>query len=142
MTAYLAGGMFLQWLLGPLSDRIGRRPVMLAGVVWFIVTCLAILLAQNIEQFTLLRFLQGISLCFIGAVGYAAIEESFEEAVMYQNHRANGERGADCSTTWSAGGRGVDPCAALGGDVCLVCRIGGDLPFSVCNELCLKPPRV
>lgn len=81
MTAYLAGGMFLQWLLGPLSDRIGRRPVMLTGVVWFIVTCLATLLAQNIEQFTILRFLQGISLCFIGAVGYASIQESFEEAV-------------------------------------------------------------
>lgn len=81
MTAYLAGGMFLQWLLGPLSDRIGRRPVMLTGVVWFIVTSLATLLAQDIEQFTLLRFLQGISLCFIGAVGYAAIQESFEEAV-------------------------------------------------------------
>lgn len=42
---------------------------------------LATLLAQTIEQFTLLRFLQGISLCFIGAVGYAAIQESFEEAV-------------------------------------------------------------
>lgn len=81
MTAYLAGGMFLQWLLGPLSDRIGRRPVMLTGVVWFIVTCLATLLAQNIEQFTILRFLQGVSLCFIGAVGYAAIQESFEETV-------------------------------------------------------------
>lgn len=81
MTAYLAGGMFLQWLLGPLSDRVGRRPVMLTGVVWFIVTCLATLFAQNIEQFTFLRFLQGISLCFIGAVGYAAIQESFEEAV-------------------------------------------------------------
>ncbi|EAA7464178.1 MFS transporter [Salmonella enterica] len=53
----------------------------LAGVVWFIVTCLATLLAKNIEQFTFLRFLQGISLCFIGAVGYAAIQESFEEAV-------------------------------------------------------------
>lgn len=38
---------------------------------------LATLLAQTIEQFTLLRFLQGISLCFIGAVGYAAIQESF-----------------------------------------------------------------
>lgn len=81
MTVYLAGGMFLQWLLGPLSDRIGRRPVMLAGVAWFIVTCLATLLARDIEQFTVLRFLQGISLCFIGAVGYAAIQESFEEAV-------------------------------------------------------------
>lgn len=55
MTAYLAGGMFLQWLLGPLSDRIGRRPVMLAGVVWFIVTC-GDVTGENIEQFTFLRF--------------------------------------------------------------------------------------
>lgn len=31
---------------------------MLTGVVWFIVTCTATLLAQTIEQFTLLRFLQ------------------------------------------------------------------------------------
>lgn len=81
MTAYLAGGMFLQWLLGPLSDRRGRRPVMLAGVSFFIVTCLAILFVQNIEQFMVMRFLQGISLCFIGAVGYAAIQESFEESI-------------------------------------------------------------
>ncbi len=81
MTAYLAGGMFLQWLLGPLSDRRGRRPVMLTGVIFFIITCLAILFVQNIEQFMVMRFLQGISLCFIGAVGYAAIQESFEESV-------------------------------------------------------------
>jgi DHA1 family multidrug/chloramphenicol efflux transport protein-like MFS transporter len=81
MTAYLAGGMFLQWLLGPLSDRRGRRPVMLTGVTFFIITCLAILFVQNIEQFMVMRFLQGISLCFIGAVGYAAIQESFEESV-------------------------------------------------------------
>ncbi len=81
MTAYLAGGMFLQWLLGPLSDRRGRRPVMLAGVAFFVVTCLAILLVNSIEQFIAIRFLQGIGLCFIGAVGYATIQESFEEAV-------------------------------------------------------------
>lgn len=81
MTAYLAGGVFLQWLLGPLSDRVGRRPVMLAGVIWFMLTCLAILLAKNIEQFILLRFLQGVSLCFIGAVGYASIQEAFSETL-------------------------------------------------------------
>ncbi|WP_145562164.1 MFS transporter [Yersinia aldovae] len=81
MTAYLAGGMFLQWLLGPLSDRRGRRPVMLVGVAFFVVTCLAILLVNTIEQFMVMRFLQGIGLCFIGAVGYATIQESFEEAV-------------------------------------------------------------
>ncbi|MED5695888.1 MFS transporter, partial [Enterobacter hormaechei] len=64
MTAYLAGGMFLQWLLGPLSDRIGGRPVMLTGVVRFIVAWLAPLLAQTIEQFTLCRFLEGGGLGF------------------------------------------------------------------------------
>ncbi len=79
MTAYLAGGIFLQWLLGPLSDRCGRRPVMLGGVAFFILSCLAILLVTNIEQFIFMRFLQGIGLCFIGAIGYATIQESFEE---------------------------------------------------------------
>ncbi len=67
MTAYLAGGMFLQWLLGPLSDRIGRRPVMLTGVVWFIVTCLATLLAQTIEQFTPAALPAGGSACALSA---------------------------------------------------------------------------
>ncbi|WP_213991275.1 MFS transporter [Sodalis sp. dw_96] len=81
MTAYLAGGIVLQWLLGPLSDRRGRRPVMLAGVLFFIAACLGILLVNTIEQFMALRFLQGIGLCFIGAVGYATIQESYEESV-------------------------------------------------------------
>ncbi|WP_297196896.1 MFS transporter [uncultured Pluralibacter sp.] len=81
LTAYLTGGIVLQWLLGPLSDRIGRRPVMLFGTAFFMLGCIAMLWVQNIEQFVLLRFLQGISLCFIGAVGYAAIQEAFNEAL-------------------------------------------------------------
>ena len=81
LTAYLIGGMMLQWLLGPLSDRIGRRPVLLSGVAFFMLTCIATHWVQSIEQFVLLRFLQGVSLCFIGSVGYAAIQEAFSEAL-------------------------------------------------------------
>ncbi|ADP12809.1 Multidrug translocase MdfA (Chloramphenicol resistance pump Cmr) [Erwinia sp. Ejp617] len=81
LTAYLIGGMMLQWLLGPLSDKLGRRPVLLSGVAFFMLTCLATHWVQSIEQFVLLRFLQGTSLCFIGAVGYAAIQEAFNEAL-------------------------------------------------------------
>ncbi|WP_034947940.1 MFS transporter [Erwinia oleae] len=81
LTAYLIGGIVLQWLLGPLSDRFGRRPVMLSGVAFFMLSCLATHWVQSIEQFVFLRFLQGISLCFIGAVGYAAIQEAFSESL-------------------------------------------------------------
>jgi len=81
LTAYLCGGILLQWLLGPLSDRLGRRPVLLTGVAFFTVTCFLTVFTQGIEQFILMRFLQGMSLCFIGAVGYAAIQEAFSEAL-------------------------------------------------------------
>ena len=44
-------------------------------------SCIATHWVQSIEQFVLLRFLQGISLCFIGAVGYAAVQEAFTESL-------------------------------------------------------------
>ncbi len=79
MTAFLVGGALLPWLTGPLSDRIGRRPVLLAGVAWFVLACLATYLADSIETFMLVRVLQGLGLCFINAVGYAAVQEAFNE---------------------------------------------------------------
>lgn len=79
MSLYLLGGACFAWLLGPLSDYFGRKKVLLWGVLFFTICCLLILFSQNIEQFLLLRFLQGIGLSFIGAVGYAAIQETFSE---------------------------------------------------------------
>lgn len=81
LTAYLVGGIALQWLLGPLSDKYGRRPVMQSGVLFFLLVCLLTPWAENMVQFIMLRFLQGSSLCFIGAVGYAAIQEAFDESL-------------------------------------------------------------
>ncbi|MQQ99923.1 MFS transporter [Glaciimonas soli] len=79
MTAFLFGGALLQWLFGPLSDRIGRRPVMLGGTLFFILSCLATLFSKSIESFIVLRVVQGIGLCFISSVGYAVVQEAFEE---------------------------------------------------------------
>ncbi|PUA16636.1 MFS transporter [Glaciimonas sp. PCH181] len=79
MTAFLLGGALFQWLFGPLSDRIGRRPVMLGGTVFFILACLATLFSNSIESFIVLRVVQGIGLCFISSVGYAVVQEAFEE---------------------------------------------------------------
>lgn len=79
MSLYILGGACFAWLLGPLSDYLGRKKVMLAGVLFFTICCILILFSQNITQFLILRFLQGIGLSFIGAVGYAAIQETFHE---------------------------------------------------------------
>ncbi len=79
MSFYLLGGATVAWLLGPLSDRLGRKKVLLAGVLFFALCCFLILLTTQIEQFLALRFLQGIGLTVISAVGYAAIQESFAE---------------------------------------------------------------
>lgn len=80
MSLCLLGGASLQWFLGPLSDRIGRRPVMLVGVALFIFACISIIFVRSYSWFLFFRFLQGTGMCFIGAVGYAAIQESFTEA--------------------------------------------------------------
>ncbi|MDQ1208847.1 DHA1 family multidrug/chloramphenicol efflux transport protein-like MFS transporter [Acinetobacter baylyi] len=79
MSFYLLGGACVAWLLGPLSDRLGRKRVLLFGVLFFALCCLLILLTHNMAQFLALRFLQGIGLSVITAVGYAAIQETFEE---------------------------------------------------------------
>ena len=79
MSFYLLGGACVAWLLGPLSDRLGRKKVLLGGVAFFTLTCLLILLTQNIESFLVLRFFQGFGLSVISAVGYAAIQENFAE---------------------------------------------------------------
>ena len=79
MSFYLLGGACVAWLLGPLSDRLGRKKVLLAGVAFFVITCLLILMTPHIASFLTLRFLPGFGLSVIAAVGYAAIQESFEE---------------------------------------------------------------
>ncbi|MBL8320660.1 MAG: MFS transporter, partial [Acinetobacter sp.] len=42
MSFYLLGGACVAWLLGPLSDRLGRKKVLLGGVAFFTICCLLI----------------------------------------------------------------------------------------------------
>lgn len=79
LTCYVLGGSSLQIFLGPLSDHFGRRPVMLFGAGFFFLCTILIACASSVEQFLLMRFLQGMGLCFITVVGYATLQEIFAE---------------------------------------------------------------
>lgn len=80
LNLYLLGGVVLQWLIGPLADRYGRRPLLLAGCAFFGLACLGTFWVHDIGLFNLLRLLQGIGLGFVVTVSYPALNEAFSEA--------------------------------------------------------------
>ena len=57
---YLAMTAILQLVIGPLSDRFGRRPVLLIGLLIFSVASLGCVLATNIWIFLAFRLAQGV----------------------------------------------------------------------------------
>ncbi|MGL5741426.1 MAG: MFS transporter [Legionella sp.] len=79
LSVYILGGASLQIILGPLSDTYGRRPMMILGAILFFIFTLFIACSNSMNQFLIARFFQGMGLCFIGVIGYATIQEIFEE---------------------------------------------------------------
>ena len=77
---YLIGGIFLQWLMGPLSDHFGRRRLLLIGCAVFALACAAAYYVQGMLAFNSLRLIQGMGLGFVIAVSYPALQEVFCEA--------------------------------------------------------------
>lgn len=60
LTAYLLGFGAAQLLFGPLSDRFGRRPIMLFGLTLYVIASLASVLAMSFEALLITRLIQGI----------------------------------------------------------------------------------
>lgn len=68
----LAGG---QLVYGPLSDRFGRRPVLLAGLAIYVVATLACSLAPSMEVLIAARFLQAAGACAGPVLGRAVVRD-------------------------------------------------------------------
>ncbi|WP_205944792.1 multidrug effflux MFS transporter [Pelagibius litoralis] len=58
IAGYAAMTAVLQLLMGPLSDRFGRRPVILSGLVIFCLASVGCLLATDIVSFLVFRMMQ------------------------------------------------------------------------------------
>jgi DHA1 family bicyclomycin/chloramphenicol resistance-like MFS transporter len=73
----LAFGL-MQLVAGPLADRYGRRPVLLAGLALYVLACLACALAPTIGILIAGRFVQAVGCCAVVVVARAIIRDAFD----------------------------------------------------------------
>ncbi|MDR1082755.1 MAG: MFS transporter, partial [Coriobacteriales bacterium] len=65
-------------LFGPISDRVGRKPVLYLGCVLFTLTSLACAFAQNITTLIIARLFQALAAGMIEVVGMALVKDCFD----------------------------------------------------------------
>ena len=78
ITLYLIGLAAGQLAYGPISDRFGRRPVLLAGLALFTLAGLATALAPSAALLILARILQSIGGCAGLVLGRAMVRDAAE----------------------------------------------------------------
>ncbi|MBN9582348.1 MAG: multidrug effflux MFS transporter [Afipia sp.] len=60
LSVFLVGFGGGQFIMGPLSDRFGRRPILIGGLIVYVVASLLAIAAPTFETLLLARFLQGL----------------------------------------------------------------------------------
>lgn len=63
LSAFMLAFGFGQIVYGPLGDHFGRRPVLIGGVILYIIVSLLCFVAHTPGQLIVLRFIQGLAAC-------------------------------------------------------------------------------
>lgn len=79
VTVIFMGSASMQMILGPIADRVGRRPVLLVGGLVFILSTLGCSLTNNIYHLLVFRFIQGATVTSLVIAGYSTIHDLYEQ---------------------------------------------------------------
>jgi DHA1 family bicyclomycin/chloramphenicol resistance-like MFS transporter len=82
LTTYMLGFAVGQLFYGPLSDRYGRRPVLLGGLVFFTLATFACSFAPSIAGLIGLRVLQGLGGASGSVIGRALTRDAYRSSEM------------------------------------------------------------
>lgn len=77
LSVFLAGFAVSQLAYGPLSDRFGRRPVILGGLALYLLATLVCAFAPDIEVLILARFFQAVGACVGPVLGRAVVRDIY-----------------------------------------------------------------
>jgi MFS transporter, DHA1 family, multidrug resistance protein len=80
LSLYLVGYALGQFACGPLSDRFGRRPVLLTGLAVYALATLACALSRRIDVLVGARIIQGIAACGGPVIVRAIVRDHFSGA--------------------------------------------------------------
>jgi DHA1 family bicyclomycin/chloramphenicol resistance-like MFS transporter len=78
LSAYLFSTAIAQLVLGPLSDRLGRRPVLLGGLAIFVGASILCAAATSIGMLIAARIVQGAGGCAGLVLGRAIVRDRFD----------------------------------------------------------------
>ncbi|CNB56587.1 purine nucleoside transporter PunC [Yersinia similis] len=79
LSIFLAGFAIAQLIWGPLSDKLGRKPVLLAGLGLFSIGCLGMLWVENATQLLVLRFIQAMGVCSAAVSWQALVVDRYRD---------------------------------------------------------------
>jgi Bcr/CflA subfamily drug resistance transporter len=77
LSVFLAGFAFAQLLWGPLSDRFGRKPILLVGLAIFAIGCLGMLWVRDATWLLTLRFIQAFGVCAAAVTWQALVTDYY-----------------------------------------------------------------
>lgn len=78
LTSWFMGGCLIQLLVGPISDYVGRRKVLLIGGIVFCISTMGCGLVTDINWLIGLRFIEGMTIATMAVTGYATIHELYD----------------------------------------------------------------
>lgn len=77
LSAFALGVAVSQLISGPLSDRFGRRPVLLAGLLVYAAASLACAFATRIDGLIAARFVQATGSCTVAVIARAVVRDAY-----------------------------------------------------------------